>query len=179
MRDPAAKAAYDREYKRVRRGLSRHSPAKARALARKLEEEGIEVRFHHNWCYLTGTLYEMPIEPSLDDVLADAKRAIEHAQSTRRAHARKTEHGTKQREADLKVAVERLQAAMKPIRRRICRLPYLQAPIGAEALEMASKELQRERRKLWKMRSSVLKKKAAARAKKRPRPYGRGRSYRG
>lgn len=81
--------------------------------------------------------------------------AVEFAQSTRHFHARRTDKGTKQREDDLRTALDRLAGAMKPLRQEIARFPYGPQTITAEenrqAIRDASKALQAERRKLWKM----------------------------
>lgn len=113
--------------------------------------EGLEPKFKHNWRYLCGTMYEMPIEPPLDELLSAADRAVAHAIGTRKAHARKSKRGGRQRETDISIALERIAAAMKPIRRKVARLSYSSVEIDGESLRGASQSLQRERRKLWKM----------------------------
>lgn len=88
----------------------------------------------------------------MDFDLTEANAAVSHAQSTRRLHARRTKKGTQQRETDLKIAVERVREAMKPLRRAIARLPYDDTPAEhAARMRSASARLQRERRKLWKL----------------------------
>lgn len=132
--------------------MKRHTPARARRVAASLREEGRPVEFRHQWRHFSGTLYEMPIEPTYKDLVAEANKAIEYAQSVRKAHARKTKRGSPQRGTDIKIASDRLYEAMKPIRRQVARLPYQKQVEGADELRAASEGLQRERRKLWKLK---------------------------
>lgn len=97
----------------------------------------------------------MPYEPP-PNLIERAQAAIDYAQSVRRVHRRRTPKGNEQREADIRVAMDRLREAIKPIRVEIGRFPY--GPKGPESeaerarVREASKEIQSERRKLWKMR---------------------------
>lgn len=129
-----------------------HSPDRARRAARRLREEGVEPEFRHDWTHSSGTLHEMPAERSNAELIEAADKAVQHAQSVRKAHARKSKRGSKQRETDINIAVERIRTAMRPIRRKIARLPYGSSSMVAEDLRGASQGLQRERRKLWKMK---------------------------
>ena len=98
----------------------------------------------------------MPTELPRSDI-ESAFAAVQHAEATRRYHARRTPRGSRQREEDLRLAAERLKEAMKPLRSHIGRFPYgpqteIAGQNRARILE-ASDAIQRERRKLWKMRS--------------------------
>lgn len=165
------RAAHDKRYKKVRKGPSKHSPAKSRRLVRQLLAEGQEVRFAHEYRFFRASMYEMPLELTPEELIADASKAVQHAQSTRKAHARaKGGHrGGKQREQDIRLALERLQKAMKPLRRRIQRLVYLPSSYPGEGLREASQAIQRERRKLWKMQGPPKGKPRKPRPRKRPR----------
>lgn len=132
-----------------------HSPKRAHKLVKRLEAEGRPVVFAYPWRYLCGTLYEMPIDTPMDDILTEAKRAVEFAQSVRKAHARKSKKGTKRREKDIQVALDRLKTAMKPVRHQMSRMPYLPETVDKKGIREASASLQRERRKLWKMRTNA------------------------
>jgi hypothetical protein len=95
----------------------------------------------------------------MEDMLDEARRASENARAVRDFHAKRNKRGSRQRETDIRLALERLRDAMRPIRRAIARLPYSTAVIDAEALRSASQDLQKERRKLWKMRGTKRKRK--------------------
>lgn len=88
--------------------------------------------------------------------IASAEAAIEFAQSVRRIHRRKTERGSPQREQDIETALDRLKAAMGPLRTIIGGFPYGPPTAIAEdrrnAVRDASAAVQAERRKLWKMK---------------------------
>lgn len=127
----------------------KHTPRRARERIKRQLEERRDPTFKHNWRYLSGTLYEMPIEEPLKDTLARADLAVQNAQSVRKMHARKK---LKRREKDLELALQRLKAAMKPVRHQIARQAYLPATAEGAKLRKASADLQRERRKIWKMR---------------------------
>lgn len=91
-----------------------------------------------------------------EDSLAAAEAAVSFAQSVRQVHARRSDKGSKQREDDIRNALDRLKSAMDPIRREIARFPFGPQTTTAEAnrerIRAASQALQRERRKLWKMK---------------------------
>jgi hypothetical protein len=93
-------------------------------------------------------------------LLEDAEAAVDLARSVRRLHARRSKKGGIRREADIQNALERLKAAMKPLRPVIARFPYEPQTVTAEAararVRAASDAIQRERRKLWKMQARVL-----------------------
>jgi hypothetical protein len=100
-----------------------------------------------------GTVLVMPtqIDP---DALAEAEAAVRHAQMVRNQHRRRTERGSPTREADIALALDRLKAAMRPLRSEIGRFKYGSAGDDSrEAIRGASLAIQKERRKLWKMRS--------------------------
>lgn len=143
--------------------MRQHSPARARKRVRQLREEGREARFAYPWRYLCGTLYEMPIEPTVADLIRDAHNAAQYAQSVRKAHGRRSKRGTKQREHDIRIALQRLQEAMQPLRRKIARIPYLPPGIDVAGLHQASDAIQKERRKLWKMKGKGKPRKARKR----------------
>lgn len=88
-------------------------------------------------------------------VVASAEAAVKHAIAVREQHAKRSSKSSERRKADLRVAQTRLQRAMKPIRSELARIARL--PTTSESntqytrLATASKALQRERRKLWKM----------------------------
>lgn len=91
-----------------------------------------------------------------EQVMAEAKAAVLHAQRVRRTHRRRTAKKAEQRIADIDMARERLFEAMQPLRSEIGRFRYGPQTVTAEAnrdaIRAASAAIQRERRKLWKMR---------------------------
>ncbi len=105
-------------------------------------------------CAACGTILVMPAY--LDPKIAhDAEAAIENAKRVRAAHARRSRRGAPQRESDIKIALDRLKTAMKPLRSEIGRFPYGPDTEVAEQNRKIiidlSQDIQRERRKLWKM----------------------------
>ena len=92
---------------------------------------------------------------SIQDALHEAALAVENAQEVRALHRKRTDRGDKQREDDLKMALERVKRAMKPLRSEIGRFPKQgKTPTNLqrqERVRAASLALQKERRKLWKM----------------------------
>jgi hypothetical protein len=90
-----------------------------------------------------------------EEAMKEVKLAIQNAQEVRRYHARQTEKGDPQRQSDLTLAMIRVKAAMKPLKREIGRFPYGPNTDTAEKnrqkIRAASRALQAERRKLWKM----------------------------
>lgn len=88
-----------------------------------------------------------------------AASAIKYAQQVRMHHRRRTQPGSKQREADINIAKQRLKDAMRPLRTMIGRFPYGPQTEAAERnraeIYEASAAIQRERRKLWKMQRRV------------------------
>jgi hypothetical protein len=95
---------------------------------------------------------ELPKE-AIDAALA----AIEFAQLVRRQHRRRTGRDSAQRRTDIELALTRLKEAMGPLRSEIGRFPYGPQTTAAEAnrdrIRDVSAAIQRERRKLWKMRT--------------------------
>jgi hypothetical protein len=94
-------------------------------------------------------------EPTLDDILAQAASAVSYAQDVRSHHRKRTRRGNPQREADLQIALDRLRVVMDPLRSVIGRMQF-EVPSKTlakkyEAVRTASQDVQRERRKLWKM----------------------------
>lgn len=94
----------------------------------------------------------------LDTHLANAGAAADYAKDVRTAHRRRTSRSSPQRQADIQVALDRLRDAMKPLRRTLAQVTYKRRNLSHTQIEMlaavsdASMELQRERRKLWKMK---------------------------
>jgi hypothetical protein len=90
-------------------------------------------------------------------IISAAESAVEHAQRVRRTHARRTERTTPQRVVDIDMALARLHEAMRPLKSEIGKFRY--GPVTPEAEENrtkirdASESIQRERRKLWKMKN--------------------------
>jgi hypothetical protein len=86
-----------------------------------------------------------------------ATAAVENAQRVREHHRRRTEKRSSQREQDITVALDRIAEAMRPLKSMIGRFPYgpqtTAAERNREEIRQASLALQRERRKLWKMKS--------------------------
>lgn len=91
-----------------------------------------------------------------------ADTAITVAQDVRKFHAKRTKVGNAQRNTDIRHAADQITAAMRPIRSALGRAPY--DPINAlteqqhKELRDASKRLQVERRKLWKLLNGGSKK---------------------
>ena len=92
---------------------------------------------------------------AINEALKEADLAIQNAQEVRRYHRKRSEKGDPQREADLDMAMERVRAAMKPLRSEIGRFPRQPRSANVETrqarIRAASRALQSERRKLWKM----------------------------
>lgn len=90
------------------------------------------------------------------DALDRASAAVTFAQQVRKFHRRRTARKSERRSADIEAALARLRDAMVPLRSEIGRFPYGPQTPTAEAnrerIRDASAALQRERRKLWKMR---------------------------
>lgn len=96
----------------------------------------------------------MPAELPTRDIEA-ADLAADKAVAVRKYHRRRSKPGNPKRETDIKVALEAVRRAMKPLRSHIARFPYGPQTSAAEAnrqrIREASARLQGERRKLWKM----------------------------
>lgn len=97
----------------------------------------------------------MEIEQVLDH-LKQAETAVTHARSVRELHRRRSERGSHQREQDIQYALDRIKTAMRPLRSEIGRFVYgPQTTVAEETrqrIREASEALQKERRKLWKMK---------------------------
>lgn len=89
--------------------------------------------------------------------LKAARAAIRLAEDARALHRKRTYRGSQQREADLSQATDRVKKAMLPIRSFLGRAPYMQPSAAHDELveraREASKQLQKERRKCWKMQN--------------------------
>lgn len=89
----------------------------------------------------------------------DADAAVAFAAQVRKFHRRRTDkRQSSQRAADIESALSRLRDAMEPLRSEIGRFPYgAQTDVAErnrETIREASAAIQRERRKLWKMRAA-------------------------
>lgn len=89
--------------------------------------------------------------------LDEAEAAVAFAIQVRRYHRRRTDRNAKARHDDIDTALARLRAAMKPLRAEIGRFSYGPSTDIAEAnrqtIREASQDIQRERRKLHKMKA--------------------------
>lgn len=90
------------------------------------------------------------------NMMEAADAAVLYAQQVRKHHARRTAIASPNRKHDLDLAIQRLKEAMAPLRTEIGRFPYgPQTPLAEEnrqKIRDASKAIQRERVKLWKMK---------------------------
>ena len=86
-----------------------------------------------------------------------ARAAVANARAVRAYHARRTSKQSDQRARDIEVALARLREAMRPLKSEIGRFPYGpqtgNAEANRDAIREASREIQVERRKLWKMQA--------------------------
>lgn len=102
-------------------------------------------------------------ENTIEQHVEAAELAVDYATNVRRYHAKRSDRDSQQRKDDIEMALSRLKEAMKPLRSEIGRFPYGAQTDAAEAVREKVREssdaIQRERRKLWKMR-----------LKKRPQP---------
>ena len=108
----------------------------------------------------------------IEAALKEAHAACRHAEDMRKFYARRSERDSKQRQDDLHAARERVRLAMTPLRswlganaRRTGSRNNVEL---AERVGLASKALQSERRKLWKMQTPEARKQS-----KRPPKRGR------
>lgn len=89
-------------------------------------------------------------------IIEGAEAAAAYAQQVRAFHRRRTKVNSTQRSEDIERALKRIRDAMDPLRSEIGRFPYGPqtdiAEANREAIRQASAALQRERRKLWKMK---------------------------
>lgn len=113
-----------------------------------LEESGRSL-FQNMW-YGSFMPAQLPLA-----AMREAELAVANAQEVRQHHRKRSERGDRQREHDLTLALKRVRAAMRPLRSEIGKFPYGpqtdQAAKNRDAIREASRALQRERRKLWKM----------------------------
>ena len=90
------------------------------------------------------------------DLIEAADAAVVYARQVRRIHRKRTDKDSKQRLTDIDLALVRLKEAMAPLRSEIGRFPYGpqtdEAEDNRQMIRVASQEIQRERRKLFKMR---------------------------
>lgn len=97
----------------------------------------------------------MMTDARLEEVLREASMAVQNAQEVRSYHRKRTDRKDRQRNADLNLALDRVKAAMKPLRSEIGRFPKYQRTTSnverKRIIKSASLSLQKERRKLWKM----------------------------
>lgn len=90
------------------------------------------------------------------EMLERGEKAIAQAQDVRSYHRKRTRIGHPQRNTDILHAMQKVQAAMRPIRSALGRAPY--QPLNetsrseTDELKAMSKRVQAERRKLWKLR---------------------------
>lgn len=111
----------------------------------------------------------------IEAALKEAHAACRHAQDIRGFYARRSERDSKQRQDDLHAARERVRLAMTPLRSYLgksAKLTQSRTNIDlANRVREASKALQTERRKLWKMQTSE----ARVESKHKPGTRRRGR----
>lgn len=94
---------------------------------------------------------------SHNQILEGVDGAVQNARDIRAFHRKRTKKGDQQRETDIRHALTRIKRVMAPIRTKLGRWPYVTEIEGDEVaqideLRVASKRLQAERRKLWKLR---------------------------
>lgn len=93
-----------------------------------------------------------------DSAIEDADASVVFALLVRRRHRRRTSRTSNQRQADIELALARLKEAMAPLKSEIGRFPYgpstAIAEANREAIREASQAIQRERRKLFKMKNN-------------------------
>lgn len=92
-------------------------------------------------------------DPLPEKHLEAAAAAVAFAVQVRRYHRRRTGKDAKQRQADIARALRRIKVAMAPLRSEIGRLATGPSTERSREIREASLALQRERRKLWKMRA--------------------------
>lgn len=100
------------------------------------------------------------LDPQTKQMLKTADSAVDNAQKVRHFHARRTAKSSQQRQSDIEIALTRLKEAMKPLRSEIGRFPYgpqtTEAETRRDRIREASEAIQRERRRLWKLRGGKL-----------------------
>lgn len=99
------------------------------------------------------------------EAMREAELAIKNAQEVREYHRKRTLRKDRQRQQDIKHAIERLKKAMVPLRSERGKFPYgPQTDVAARNRQKiidTSEALQSERRKLWKMLNTPKRKKKA------------------
>ena len=92
------------------------------------------------------------------NIIEGADAAVVFAQQVRRIHRRRSNKTSAQRVSDIELALTRLKEAMRPLRTEIGRFPYGPqsdlAERNRQKIRDASAAIQRERRKLFKMRNT-------------------------
>jgi hypothetical protein len=88
--------------------------------------------------------------------LQAAAAAADNAETVRQLHRRRTKRGDARREKDIELALDRITSAMRPLRAYLCGVAWLAHDSEGirrqiESVRAASRRLQSERRKLWKM----------------------------
>lgn len=109
-------------------------------------------------------------EVKLQVITKMAIAATEHARDTRAAYRKRVGRSDKQRLTDIGLALFKLKMAMKPVRAELARIPYQLREESDPRLEEqrallldVSDAMQRERRKLWKMKQDRRKAHASRR----------------
>ena len=96
-------------------------------------------------------------EINLPEALEAAEAAAQNAQRVRAFHRRRTDKRSKQRAQDIEIALERIKDAMGPLRTFLGRYSYGPQTVARhgqyQKVSAASRALQAERRKLWKMQN--------------------------
>lgn len=96
--------------------------------------------------------YDCLMRSKLQQELAEAQSAADHARKTREFHRGYSSKDSIQRRKDVDIARAKLRDAMGPIRSRLHSAQYhFVSEKDTEQLREASYKLQRERRKLHKM----------------------------
>jgi hypothetical protein len=118
--------------------------------------KALVTRSHKVW--RSEMWYASHMKPEEEQTILDsANAAVEYAVQVRKFHRRRTNRTSQQREQDVNLALARLRDAMQPIRSAIGRFPYEPATElvfqRQERIREASNSIQRERRKLWKLRA--------------------------
>lgn len=89
------------------------------------------------------------------EAIKEADLAVKNALEVRRYYAKRRPKDDPQRREDLSLAMQRIRKAMKPLKSEIGKFMYgpqtAQAEKNRERIRAASRALQTERRKLWKM----------------------------
>lgn len=94
------------------------------------------------------------------DALRQAHAAVVFAHQTRKHYRRRPDRNKRDREKDIQKALDRIRRAMAPIRSEIGRFAHqpcdVEGLIRREKIRKASQDLQRERRKLFKMQQRSI-----------------------